>query len=97
MEIDLKKIADLESSRDYARVIQVLHSMLEQSQEAPIRLRLAMMLLKTGQIDSALEHFQLCSQGDESNHIVSKVIDNNQSKSQIDENKGVIDALASID
>ena len=71
MEIDLKKIADLESSRDYARVIQVLHSMLEQSQEAPIRLRLAMMLLKTGQIDSALEHFQLCSQGDESNHIVT--------------------------
>jgi len=71
MEIDLKKITALESSRNYAAAIQGLYLMLEQSQEATIRLRLAMMLLKTGQVDSALEHFHLCSQGDKPDHFVT--------------------------
>jgi tetratricopeptide (TPR) repeat protein len=71
MEIDLKKVADLESSRDYAAAIRALQTMLEQNPDASIRLRLAMMLLKTGQVDAALEHFQLCSQGDQVNHVVT--------------------------
>jgi len=68
MDLDLKEIDRLEASRDYTGAISALNSMLTEDSAETIRYRLALIELKTGKVNHALENLQLCSEMESDNH-----------------------------
>jgi len=68
MDLDLTEIDKLEASRDYTGAMSALNSMLTQDSAGIVRYRLALLELKTGQVNNALENLRLCTELGSQNH-----------------------------
>lgn len=68
LDLDLKEVDRLEASRDYTGAISALNSMLVEDPTGIIRYRLALIELKTGQVNNALENLRQCSDMESQNH-----------------------------